>query len=298
MRVTFSTGYTRMMADLESAASELAKRQEEVSSGLRMQSPSDDPSSWAAGVRERAEIGVVDQYSSTVDSANSRLTVADTVLTDLVAKLTSTQATILAGQGTIQTDSQREATAKELEGLRDAVFDDLNTTFSGIYLFSGAKGLTAPYVRNADGTISAYQGDATRVEVDVDRTRSVKVSIVGSDLSLGSEPEDLFTTFSKAIAAVRSGDQTAMETTLGGIKAAFDRVVSVQSTVGADLRALEDQGTRLDQTKLAAKTRLSALEDANMAESVTSMGQASTAYKSALSALATRSNLSLLDYLS
>src|SRR5512140_15634 len=115
MRVTFSTGYTQMMADLEAAASELAKRQEEVSSGLRMQAPSDDPSSWAASVRERAEIAVVDQYSSAVDSANSRLIVDDAILTDLVSKLTSTQAVIVAGQGTIQTDSQREATAKELE---------------------------------------------------------------------------------------------------------------------------------------------------------------------------------------
>jgi len=78
MRIIFSSGHAAMMADLEAAASELTKRQREVSSGKRMQAPSDDPSAWAAGVRERGEISAVDQYVRAADSATSRLTVADT----------------------------------------------------------------------------------------------------------------------------------------------------------------------------------------------------------------------------
>jgi flagellar hook-associated protein 3 FlgL len=297
MRVTFSTGQAATMADLESAASDLNKYQRQVSSGKRVQAPSDNPTIWAAGVRERSEIASVDQYVRTSDSATSRLTVADTVLSDLITKLTAARSSVVAGQGTVQSLAQREATAKELEGLRDAVFDDINTTFRGTYLFSGSKGLDAAYVRAADGTISTYKGDSNDVAIDVDRTRSVKVSFDGSELTLGSSGEDLFVTFSKVIAAVRSADQDAMAAGLKGLEAAFDRVVRVQSGVGADLNALDDQRTRLGEMKLASKARLSKNEDANMAESVTEMQQANTAYQAALSAVATRTKLSLLDYL-
>jgi flagellar hook-associated protein 3 FlgL len=239
----------------------------------------------------------VDQFVRSADSATSRLTVADTVLSDLITKLTSAQAAVVAGQGTIQTASQREATAKQLEGLRDAVFDDMNTTFRGTYLFSGGMGLDAAFLRNPDGSITAYRGDSSSVSVDVDRTRSVQVSFDGSQLTQGQAAEDLFATFAKVIAAVRGADQPAMAEGLKALEAAFDRVVRAQSGVGADLNALDDQRARLSEMKLASKTRLSKTEDANMAESITEMEQADTAYQAALGAVATRSRLSLLDYL-
>jgi flagellar hook-associated protein 3 FlgL len=297
MRITFSSGQAATMADLESASAELTRRQREVSSGKRIQAPSDDPSAWAAGVRERSEIASVDQYVSSADSATSRLTVVDTVLSDLVTKLTAARSAVVAGQGTIQTDSQREATAKELEGLRDSVFDDMNTTFRGTYLFSGGKGLTAPYVKNSDGSVSTYQGDGNNISVDIDRSRAVQVSLDGSEVAQGTAADDIFATFDKVIAAVRGGDQTAMADGLKALEAAFDRAVRVQSGVGANLNALDDQRSRLSEMKLASKARLSKTEDSNMAESITAMQQANTAYQTALSAVATRTKLSLLDYL-
>jgi flagellar hook-associated protein 3 FlgL len=296
MRITFAFGQSAMLSDLETAAANLSERQREVASGKRLQAPSDDPTAWAASVRERSEVAAVDQYAASSDSATSRLTVADTVLSDMVEKFTAARAAVLAGQGTVQTAAQREATAKALEALRDAVFDDLNTVFRGTYLFSGGRGLDAPFVRTGT-TISAYQGDSNSIGVDIDRTRSVQISFDGSEIAQGSAVEDIFTTFDKVITAVRTADQTTMASGLKLIEAGFDRVVRVQSTVGADLNALADQDTRLTEMKLASQTRLSKLEDANMAESITGMQQANTAYQSALSAVATRTKLSLLDYL-
>jgi flagellar hook-associated protein 3 FlgL len=297
MRITFSTGQAATMADLEAAAAEMAKRQREVSSGKIMQAPSDDPSAWAASVRERGALSAVDQYVSAADSATSRLTVADTVLSDIVAKLTAARSAVVGGQGSTQTDAQREATAKDLEGLRDAVFDDLNTMFRGSYLFAGASSLTAPFAKNADGTITTYQGDASPISVDVDHSRAVAITFDGGAVAQGAAPEDVFATFAKVIAAVRAGDQQGMADGLKGLEVAFDRVVDAQGGNGANLNALDDQQARLSATKLASQSELSKIEDANMAESITAMQQANTAYQTALSAIATRTKLSLMDYL-
>lgn len=285
------------MADLEAAAADLAKHQREVSSGKRLQTPGDDPSAWALSVRERGDIATVDQYVRSADSATSKLTLADTVLSDIIAKITAARSAIVAGQGTLQTASQREATAKELEGLRDSIFDDLNTTFRGTYIFSGAKGLDAPFVKDATGAISGYRGDTKPISVDVDRNRAIEVTFDGSALTQGSAAEDIFVSLGKVITAVRTADQAGMATGLVAIEASFDRVVKVQSGVGAGLNALDDQRGRLSGMKLSIEARLSKTEDANMAEAITGMQQANTAYQSALGAVATRSKLSLLDYL-
>jgi flagellar hook-associated protein 3 FlgL len=297
MRITFSSGQAATMADLDAAAAELAKRQREVSSGKLMQAPSDAPSAWAESVRERGTLSTVDQYVKSADSATSRLMVADTVLSDIITKLTAARSAVVGGQGTTPSDSQREATAKNLEGLRDAVFDDLNATFRGTYLFSGGNSLTAPFAKNADGTISAYKGDSNPISIDVDRSRAVAVTFDGSTVAQGSAGEDVFTTFSKVIAAVRAGDQSGMTDGLTALSAAFDRAVDVQSGNGANLNALDDQQARLSATKLAGQAELSKTEDTNMAESITAMQQANTAYQTALSAIATRTKLSLMDYM-
>lgn len=58
------------------------------------------------------------------------------------------------------TDADRKANAAELDSLEQQLFTLMNSKDeNGKYLFSGSKGDTQPYVRNADGTYS-YQ--ATR----------------------------------------------------------------------------------------------------------------------------------------
>ncbi len=297
MRVTFGTGYNIAMADLERAATELARAQQQVASGKRVNTPSDDPSAAAATVRERAEIAALDQYDRTADSATSRIRVIDTVLSDMIVAVTSALAAGSAARGSTQTDAQREATAGSLEGLRDALLSDINSSFGGTYLFGGTASLSQPYVKNADGTVSAYQGDHTALRVDVDRNSSVQVTYDGQAVLQGSDSEDLFATMQALIDAVRANDQDGVASGLAGLERAFDRLVGVQSGVGANLNALEQQTARLGELRQATVERLSNDEDANMAEAITRMSQADTVYQAALGAIATRTKLSLLDYL-
>jgi flagellar hook-associated protein 3 FlgL len=297
MRVTFGMGSTIAMADLERAALDLARAQREVASGKRVNTPSDDPAASSATVRERGEIATIDQFVRTADSADSRIRVIDSVLSDMISTVTATMSTATAAKGSIQTAAQQEATAQSLEGLRDALLSDANSTFGGTYLFGGTASLAQPYLKNADGTVSTYQGDHNALSVDIDRNRTVQVSFDGSTVLQGSDPQDLFTTLQSLINGVRGNDQTAITNGLAGLQRAFDRLTGIQSGVGADMNALDEQTNRLGEMKRATTERLSKDEDANMAEAITKMNQASTVYQAALGAVSTSSKLSLLDYL-
>ncbi|HEY3380285.1 MAG TPA: flagellar hook-associated protein FlgL [Vicinamibacterales bacterium] len=297
MRITFGSGDAAALADLERAQAELQRYQRQVSSGKRLLQPSDDPSAMAAVVRGRGEIATVDQYVRSADSVTSRLTVVDTVMSDLISQVTTARSAAVAGQGTTQTTQQREATAQQLEGLRDAIFDDLNTTFRGTYLFSGSASLTPPFARLAGGSISGYSGNNSPISVDIDKNKAIQVTFDGGSLDLAAGGPGLFANLQTLIAAVRTGDQAGMANGLASLEQAFNEFTRVQSGVGAALNGLDDQRRRLNEMKLSSQARLSKEQDANMAEAITGMQQANTTYQAALGAVSTRTRLSLLDYL-
>lgn len=297
MRITFGSGYESAMVDLNQAAEALQLAQQQVSSGKRLQLPSDDPSAMAASIRERGEIATIDQYTGAADSVDSRVSVIDTVFSDLIRQLTTARASAAGAIGSVQSEAQREATARDLEGLRDAIFSDMNTVFRGTYVFAGSDSLGIPYTKNPDGSVSAYQGDDGQVRVDIDRNRSIATTYSGRQVLQGDADEDLFTSMQRLIAAVRTGDQAGILEGQTRLSEAFDRVVAMQSGVGADLKAVEDQQARLSAMKLANKERLSKDEDANPVEAITEMKRADTVYQYSLGAIASRTRLSLLDYL-
>jgi len=297
MRITFNTLFRDSIRNVEAASNELVEAQRQVSSGKRVERPSDDPVAAVGGLANRAELATVQRYEKAADSVYSRLTVVDTVLSDIVSKLTAAQSAVMSVQGSVQTQAQREAAAQELEGIKAAIVDDLNTSFGGAFLFGGARSTTAPYSVAANGTVSAYSGSTTEVEVDINRQSAVTVVLNGEAIALGSGSDDVFEVLDGAITAARAGDGDALSAAMVGLKDAFDRATFAQGRVGSDMRLIDGEKVRLEQMRIAAMSRVSKFEDANMAEAISNMSRADTAYRAALGAVSTANRLSLLDYL-
>lgn len=296
LRVTFNTLFRNTMRDVQRTGSEFARAQEQVSSGRRLQQASDDPAAAVTGLREREEIRAVDRYREANDSVDSRLRVVDSVLSDIVTSLTTAQTRAAAGRTTILTPAQREAIALEIEGVREAVFTAVNTSYRGIYLFAGADTTTAPYTKTG-ATVSAYQGNATEVSVDVSRTSAVAVTVDGGEMLQGTAARDLFETLDALAAAVRAGDMSGIDAGLGELDAAFSRVTAVQGRVGATLSALPAEKARLDELRRASDTRRSQAEEVSLAEAISEMTRAQQAQQAALAAAGANQRTSLLDYL-
>ena len=297
MRVTFSSSYRNGLHDINRSAEELARRQREVSSLQRMQVPSDDPSAMSAAIGERSEMRVFDQYLRATDSVDSRLNVLDSALSDIIRNLTAAQSTAAAARTSFATQQERDAYALQLGGLRDAILSDLNIEFRDTFVFSGTAATSAPYTKDATGTVQTYAGDHQQMAIDIDRTRAVAVTVDGSGIAQGSDPADLFRVFDDLIAAVRVGNDTGIGAGMAALERAFNRATDVQSRVGNDLHALADHRARLGDMRRASDARRSKLEDANLAEAISGMQQADAAHQAAIGAVAAISRLSLFDYL-
>jgi flagellar hook-associated protein 3 FlgL len=297
MRITFQSQYRDASAAINEASSQLVKIQTQVSTGYRVNKPSDDPSASSHAINERAEMAMVEQYSRAANNMASRLNVTDTVLSHIIEKLTAATSAVMSAQGSESTVSQREAAAQKLEGLRASLIQDFNTTFHGSYLFAGAAATTRPFVEGAGGTVGPYAGSTSEVQVDVGQDRAVVVGFDGDEIARGADVDDIFAVLEDVIAAVRAGDATGMETGAAGIRSAFERASTAQTRVGAGLNAITNEQAQLDEMKMATTRRLSALEDADMVEAVSAMRRAEAAYQAALGAVGTANRVSLMDFL-
>jgi flagellar hook-associated protein 3 FlgL len=297
MRVTFSSAFRNGLRDINQSAEELARRQREVSSLQRMQLPSDDPAAMSAAIGERTEMRVFDQYLRATDSVDSRLNVLDSALSDILRNLTAAQSTAAATRTSFLTQEQREAYALQLGGIRDAILSDLSIEFRDTFVFSGTASDTAPYRKDATGAVQSYAGDHQQMAIDIDRSRSVDVTVDGSAIAQGSDAVDLFEVFDDLIDAVRNGNDSAIDAGMAALDRAFSRTTNVQSQVGNALHTLEDHRLRLGDMRRASDARRSKREDANLAEAISGMQQADAAHQAAIGAVAATSRLSLFDYL-
>src|SRR5215207_5196177 len=185
MRLTFQATMRDAYGGIESAAERMVKFQRQVSTGIRVAQPSDDPSATATVIAEKAAQASYEQYVQAGDSAESRLAVADTLLSDIIDKLSAARTSILSTQGSETTDAQRENGAQELASLRDAILEDLTTSFRGTYMFGGAAGTVRPYSKDNAGVVQGYAGSAREVTVDIDRNRPVTVMFNGDAIADG-----------------------------------------------------------------------------------------------------------------
>ena len=295
MRVTLHSTIREAQAYLRQTETQLATRTRELSSGRRLNRLSDDPSASANAILQRGEVNRIDSYAKATDSAESRLSVVDSSLSDIIVQITAAQSTAASARSTVVSAAQREALAIQIEGIRDTILADVTTQYQGSYLFSGAATTTAPYTKSG-GSVSAFQGDATDVHVDVGKSTAIKVSMNGDELLRGTDTNDLFVELEALAAAVRAGNMAGIDAGQQALDRAFDRATNVQSSLGNNLRLVGEQRLHLTARRVDTVEQLSRHEDADLVESITALQQAEAAYHATVRAISVRFPLSLLDF--
>jgi flagellar hook-associated protein 3 FlgL len=294
MRVTFNQIQGSLDA-INVAAAQFARAQQQVSSGKRTQRPSDDPMGTERAIQDTAALGAIDSFSQASGAASARLSLLDGALSSMTDILTDALATATGGHGSTLSQITRDTASVKLQGLRDALAGTMNTTAQGVYVFGGSEALNQPYTNT--GGVWVYSGDSSGVTVDTSPNRQVALSLDGQAIAKGSDATDVFAVLDSLATAVAAGNDAAVTTGIDALGRAFTRVLKAQTQVGTDESSLADGQAQLASLRLAATQRLSGHQDVNMAQAITQMSRAQTAYQAALSAVGTASKSSLLDYM-
>ncbi|AYG46032.1 flagellar hook-associated protein 3 [Pseudomonas sp. Leaf58] len=181
VRISTSQFYNTNQANYQSNFAKTVKSQQESSDGIRVRSGKDDPVGAARLLQLEQQQSMLKQYASNTVNVRNALGTAESTLTSIGNVLQRVnELAISSGNGAF-TDADRKANADELAALENQLFNLMNSRDeSGKYIFSGSKGDTPPYVRNADGTYS-YQGDQGKLNLQVGDMLSLAANETGYD---------------------------------------------------------------------------------------------------------------------
>lgn len=189
MRISTEQYFNTTTARYTNNFSNVTKTQQQIDSGVRIQTAADDPVGAARLLLLQQQQDMLGQYAGNISSMKNSLNSEESVLDGINTALQRAGELALQvggkGGGGIS-DAERKAVAAEIGEIEKQVLSLLNSKdSSGHYLFAGGKSDTPPYARNSDGTYS-YKGDETPLSLKVSDTLSMVVNDTGKSILEGT----------------------------------------------------------------------------------------------------------------
>ncbi|MGC8120475.1 flagellar hook-associated protein FlgL [Marinobacter sp. VGCF2001] len=174
----FSGGINR----LQGINSNLVDTQQQISTGKRVNKPSDDPVAAARILKLDQSLQRIETYGRNASLAENRLKQEESTLAgavDIIQRVR--ELTVQAGNGSLSAND-RQSISAELEERLGQLANLANTQdASGEYIFSGFQGSTPAFAKNDEGNW-IYQGDEGQRVLEIDDGVTVPISDNGKGI--------------------------------------------------------------------------------------------------------------------
>jgi flagellar hook-associated protein 3 FlgL len=300
MRISSSQIYQQGVNAILDKQSELAKTQLQLATGKRVLAPSDDPAASTRIIDLNQAIETNTQYQRNADFAETRLSIEETVLTDVGNILQRVrELSVRANNGTLSA-GDRQAIAEEVKTSLSAIFQLANNQdATGEYLFSGFKTDTVPFTDDGSGNFS-YQGDQGTRNLQVGVSRQISIGDAGNDVFMKVDDAaggtiNMFEMLNGIVTDLEANNPSA--TSLTQLDSAIDVVLNTRSTIGARMNAIDAQRNANDSFSLILQENRSSLEDLDYAEAVSRFEQQILALQASQQTFVKIEGLSLFNFL-
>lgn len=296
MRITQNSMNRTQLAGLNESLSRLQRTQQELTSGKRLNRPSDDPVATVSAMRFRAEQGQLEQMGLNIADGLDRLKSADSTLIQTQNLIQKMRALTVGALNGTNAGAGREGVAKEIRELRGDMIQQANGGYAGQSLFGGTTSNanafdpeTGEFLGDENSVIrviSNAPGAAGQLDVGIKGQ-----TMFGTDLEKGGGAIDALAT------AIATGDAAGMKAGLEALDNLRGRVLDQHTTIGAKVNRLERQTEINGRQSDASKIALSKVEDTDFLKAAMDLSIQSNAYQAALSASAKVIQPSLMDFI-
>ncbi|WP_103029856.1 flagellin [Salinibacter altiplanensis] len=296
---------------------DISRLREQISSGTRVNRPSDDPRSFAMAERMKSLGSELARREDSIASARTFVDRTQQELDGLADLFTKAREDGVRAADDTRSDEDRSAIARELRSLKDEAVDRMNARQDGEYIFAGNRTDTQPF--DADGTASddapingsldAIDGDRTR---PIGKNQDLTVNVSGKELAQygpgttpGGNPETITGALDDLIKAVDPADNSSpsgppdpsIQDGLKEVEDALDHVIAKGSQAGTIGRRLSTAQEQIEAASLEANERRSDAEDTDLATAISELQQRQTQLQAAFQATSSSQQTSLLNFL-
>lgn len=299
----------RFLSDLDRIQNRFEKAQRRVTSGLRIETVSDDPEAISRLLEARAGLANATQSQLNLGRVKVEVDTAEKALSQAASIMDRARSLAAQGASGHQSASTRQNVAGELGSLLERLVGIASTAIEGRFLFSGDTDQTQPYTLDSavPSGVSAYQGaNSTRLVADA----------TGATFSVGVTAQEIFDSPnpSENVFAAVNGMRRALlavdnppsppDPTIPTLDQALQNLENAGTYVNQKLAGYGLVQNRVDESldaasKLELKLRqqIAGLEEADMAEAASDLQQTRTALEAAFTVRAQTPRKSLFDYM-
>jgi flagellar hook-associated protein 3 FlgL len=305
MRISTQTLFETGAARLGELQSGLVKTQQQIGTGRRILSPSDDPVAAARALEVTQSQSLNTQYGVNRQHAKSALGAVEGTLSSVTALLQDVKTTVIAAGNGSYSDTERGFLATELRGRFEQLLGLANSRdATGNYLFSGFQTSTPAFSESVPGVVQ-YDGDQGQRLMQVDATRQMAASSPGQTVFQGGG-QDVFETLNDLVTLLQAPIVDAAAATAltdglaianGKVDLALDNVLTVRASVGSRLQELDALDNAGEDRHLQYSQILSDLQDLDYAQALTQLSQQQITLEAAQRSFVKISGLSLFNFL-
>ena len=194
MRIASDMIYKQLSRSLKDNLSKLNDINTQLSSGKKINMPSDDILGTLKAMDYKLSISQNKQYEQNITDSTNYLSYVDTVLTQTSETLLSLTKQTSDSSGTAE---DRAYYATQATALRDTLLDLSNSVYLNSYIFSGSQSDQQAYAYDVVSNKYVYQGDDQQISVSIGTgMTSMTINVVGN-----SDNSAILTPFSYALQA-------------------------------------------------------------------------------------------------
>ncbi len=311
---------------------ELERVRQEISTGLKVVNPSDDPGRAGTVAGFLADLQSLDRYKQRMGLVTNILNQQESTLDS--AEIVLERARELANQSASETvgAEQRGLIAEEIFKLRDTLVGLANTKVNGQYIYGGGDGANPPFIAD-DYDFPVDTGDPAHVRYVFDDnpgrslTRSAQLS-ESTSITITSPGDQVFENaisslerLGRALSGYRTDPEDWSTTPTGtgnpftfpddytaqtaAIRAAIDPleaarngdIVGERTRVGSSSARVEQELNINAQVKLNVEQLRATVQDTDIVEAASRFASLQTSLEGSLQTGVTINQLSLLDFI-
>jgi flagellar hook-associated protein 3 FlgL len=303
MRIATSQFQATMNRGLQNNQSQIAKLNEQMASGNRIQLPSDDPVANVRLSRLTREEAIVGQYRDNISATKIRLEKNETFLSSISNDITSSHDLLVWASDGSNTSADLGSMVNSMSSLRDSMFYSANERDQeGRYVFSGTLTNTPAITFDSTapmGSRYTFTGNTNQQKVVVGNgiSQTVNVDVSGLESLLNQMDTSISELSAPGVTTGSPTLQAALKANMDGADATLSLITSKIADFGGAqnvLTTLDGNHANVSQSNQAAMLDLGQLDYGLAA---TELNGYSTALQASYKAYAKVNTLSLFNVL-
>ncbi|MCC3374078.1 flagellar hook-associated protein FlgL [Cohnella sp. REN36] len=295
IRVTQGMIQSQTINALNKNLNRMGTTQEQLTTGRKINRPSDDPVGITYALRYRGELAMNNQYQRNITQANSALEHVDTVLGQVNDLITRVKELTVKGISDTSTAESRYAISQELDGIYNNLLTLGNDQLNGKFIFNGQKTDESPYDA---ATAGSFDTDDADILLSLAPGVDIATNISGNKVfGNAADTDNLFKVVRTLRDAFSTNNAPTARDNMAKLDSRLNKFLGIRSEVGARANRIEMLDNRNQDLDVTLNSLSGKTEDADMAKTITSLQTQQNVYQASLSVGAKLIQQSLVDYL-